>query len=419
MDRKQITSILAKPEKISKSKVLDDLKEYSLQPEESDKIARILSTPKTDILSDLPANEDSLGFKALIRTVSSIVISDSTQTPLTICIHGEWGSGKTSILKMIESQARLLDVHCIWLNAWNFETKADLISNVAEEIQREFELQEVHQRLHRSLDEWKASSLGFGFGNLVTNLLKNENSESGLIVFVDDIDRAFPEQIAMTIKSLKLILESPKCVFVLAMDMDIVAQSLESYYKHQNQSLFISSLSNVRSDVISIDQTEQNTIAKRFGHSYLEKLIQIRIEVPALTREAVNKYLKEIDIAPEVTEIINWAPDGEILNPRRLKRYINWLSITLQLIISLPMPPEVSNLTALRAMALRYDYPDIYDNLIHLHDPFGLDEELVNRLGFSEQSFKDYLDKLPLNELEEFNRFLNTMPMLDAKRRKE
>lgn len=423
MAKQNLTSILAQPEKVLKPKSPYELsKQYDLSPEISEEIARILNTPRTDILSDLPVNEDALGFNALVRTISNVVFSESTQTPITICIDGKWGSGKTSILKMIEAQARMLEFHRIWLNAWNIDSTEDFISTVEEELRREFNLQEAeNQPLRHHLEAWKLSPLGFGFGNLVKYLLESKSRHARLIVFVDDIDRAFPDQIGRILKNLKLILESPRCVFILAMDMDIVAQSLENYYETQVQNLSITSLSNIKGRDIYIEPTRQARAA-RFGYSYLEKLIQIRVEVPPLTRQAVDKYLQEIGIAPEVLEIVRWAPDEEILNPRRLKRYINWLSISLYLIISVPKPPNLSNLTALRALALRYDYPEIYEHILRGGD---VSPELIQR-SLQRKSpeedatdFGKYLKKLPPAELKKFDEFLHKTPVLDTRRKRD
>src|SRR5204863_171441 len=54
------------------------------------------------------------------------------------------------------------------------------------------------------------------FQELVRVLLKDSGRPSPrLIIFIDDLDRALPEQVADVFKNLKLILESPRCVFVL------------------------------------------------------------------------------------------------------------------------------------------------------------------------------------------------------------
>ena len=53
-------------------------------------------------LNDQETATDLLYFEAISRTVVRL-IDASKNDPLTIGIHGDWGAGKSSILKMIQS----------------------------------------------------------------------------------------------------------------------------------------------------------------------------------------------------------------------------------------------------------------------------------------------------------------------------
>ena len=367
---------MTQPEKTATPKDLNAFsKQLGLDAKQVGEIIKISGKPSVNILSDPPANEDTFGVDALVRILSNVILSEETQTPITIGIDGKWGTGKTSILQMIEAQARMLEFHCIWLNAWSLENTQHLIAAVTGEIQREIDIKISGKRkeaLKRQLSKWWAQRLlgdlvdstvqtlqeheqdlsevasavisRRSFEELIQGLLQSSKYEpSRLIVFIDDIDRALPDQIAAILKNLKLILEVPNCVFVLAMDMDIVARAIENYYT----------------------QSDHEPVGEEgFGYSYLEKLIQIRVEVPALTRESAYAALRKMGLDPEVFEIIHWAPDEDVLNPRCLKQYVNWLSISLQLIRSLLLPSGVRNITALRAMALRRSCPEIYNRLL-------------------------------------------------------
>ena len=44
--------------------------------------------------------KDALGFKVFAKTLEEIVCS--SETPITIGVYGEWGSGKTSLMRMTE-----------------------------------------------------------------------------------------------------------------------------------------------------------------------------------------------------------------------------------------------------------------------------------------------------------------------------
>ena len=53
-------------------------------------------------VTDLPAYEDEFDIKHYINGLANFI--KSCETPLTIAIQGEWGSGKTSIMNMVREQ---------------------------------------------------------------------------------------------------------------------------------------------------------------------------------------------------------------------------------------------------------------------------------------------------------------------------
>ncbi|WP_298816678.1 KAP family P-loop NTPase fold protein [Chloroflexus sp.] len=70
---------------------------------------------------DLPATEDELGFDPAIKTLTKI-IQDAQQadTPLTIGIYGPWGSGKTSMMRMILEKLDYTKCVTVWFDAWRY-----------------------------------------------------------------------------------------------------------------------------------------------------------------------------------------------------------------------------------------------------------------------------------------------------------
>ncbi|MBP1465496.1 hypothetical protein EYB53_007240 [Candidatus Chloroploca sp. M-50] len=92
---------------------------------------------------DLPTIQDELGFGPSALALAEIVQgAHLDDTPLTIGIYGPWGSGKTSIMKMIyepfnNSAAPHPEVIPIWFDAWRYAQsealwRALLISVIAE-----------------------------------------------------------------------------------------------------------------------------------------------------------------------------------------------------------------------------------------------------------------------------------------------
>ncbi|MFZ6047393.1 Qat anti-phage system ATPase QatA [Pseudomonas sp. CR3202] len=91
-------------------------------------------------LNDQETATDLLYYEAIASTVVKL-IRETQQAPITIGVHGDWGAGKSSVLKM--TQAAFQDdgdVLCLWFNGWTFEgfedAKTVIIENVIEDLRR-------------------------------------------------------------------------------------------------------------------------------------------------------------------------------------------------------------------------------------------------------------------------------------------
>ncbi|MEA5535062.1 GUN4 domain-containing protein [Crocosphaera sp. XPORK-15E] len=57
-------------------------------------------------VGDQPATEDALGFTPYVIAMAEFLTHPNTKAPLTISIEGEWGSGKSSFMKQLETQIK-------------------------------------------------------------------------------------------------------------------------------------------------------------------------------------------------------------------------------------------------------------------------------------------------------------------------
>lgn len=90
------------------------------------------------IIPDNETDIDLLYYEAISKTVVSLLDS-ADDTALTVGIHGDWGAGKSSILKMLEAEyADKDEVLCVVFNGWLFQgfedTKAVLIETIIEKL---------------------------------------------------------------------------------------------------------------------------------------------------------------------------------------------------------------------------------------------------------------------------------------------
>jgi len=74
----------------------------------------------TSTVSDLPAEHDALDFTPYVNALADIIVSPTTDTPLTIGIFGTWGSGKTSLMLMVKNRLPK-SFRSTWFNAWAYD----------------------------------------------------------------------------------------------------------------------------------------------------------------------------------------------------------------------------------------------------------------------------------------------------------
>ena len=92
------------------------------------------------IVADNETSVDLLYYEAIARTVVRLV-SEKSDEPLSVGVHGDWGAGKSSVLMMVEEtfekDERIL---CVRFNGWLFQgfedAKAVLIETIVDELLR-------------------------------------------------------------------------------------------------------------------------------------------------------------------------------------------------------------------------------------------------------------------------------------------
>lgn len=89
-------------------------------------------------LNDQETSTDLLYYTAIASTVVRLV-DETSDAPITIGVHGDWGAGKSSVLKMLEAACEKKDkTHCIWFNGWTFEgfedAKTVIIETIVEDL---------------------------------------------------------------------------------------------------------------------------------------------------------------------------------------------------------------------------------------------------------------------------------------------
>lgn len=79
--------------------------------------------PYGSILADRPTEKDTLGFSPYVRALRDFIIDPGTNPPVTISIEGEWGVGKSSFMRQLNSQVRKSGYKTVEFHPWRHENE--------------------------------------------------------------------------------------------------------------------------------------------------------------------------------------------------------------------------------------------------------------------------------------------------------
>jgi hypothetical protein len=122
------------------------------------------------LIPDHETAVDFLNYEAVAKTVVAL-LKENREHALTIGIHGDWGAGKSSVLKMVE--AGMSDdkkVACLWFNGWTFQgfddAKTVLIEVIVSELIRQRstygKVKEMGHKLLKRVNVMKLARHGIG-----------------------------------------------------------------------------------------------------------------------------------------------------------------------------------------------------------------------------------------------------------------
>ena len=104
-------------------------------------------------ISDLPTSNDLLGIDKYTKGLKSFI--ETCSTPLSISIQGDWGIGKTSMMRQVQEK---LNNNCktIWFNTWQFSQfnltpylSVQFLSALIKEIESKGETKEQYNRVKK------------------------------------------------------------------------------------------------------------------------------------------------------------------------------------------------------------------------------------------------------------------------------
>jgi uncharacterized protein YjbI with pentapeptide repeats len=274
------------------------------------------------IVVDTPTRE-GLGFQDYADALVNIIVDSGS--PFTIGILGEWGVGKTSLMKTMFEKLKAKhekNVIPIWFNAWRCEREKvfaiiPLLQLLVSEI-KDKKLRKAFIEILKSLQlkfslpggaELSAGGVSqnqFGEDLYYAELDAIETSlketDKKIVVFIDDLDRCAPDKILEVLESTKVFLDVKNFVYVLGLNSEVVVKAIDQKYKDMGIN----------------------------GEDYLEKIVQIPFRIPDWNVSDRGEFLtdlidKEIDSAYQETfrEYKDIIKEVIERTPRQLKRFIN------------------------------------------------------------------------------------------------
>ena len=390
---------------------------------------------KTYIVNDQPTETDALDFTPYVETLADII--QTGNTPLTIGVFGTWGSGKTSLMKMVKKSLPS-DFTVAWFDAWKYDKEETLwrafilsvltaVRSTIKEGQPTEDLEYLETMLYRAIEIEKAGgvtidltkfggaiakggiqlALSFIPGGAVLSefvkkvqelgaeALTNEATEAiqrertkiqieqvrfleqfqdkfriliqqhvsnngkRLVVFVDDLDRCLPEKAIEVLEAIKLFLDVQDCVFVLGIDLYVIARGIEMKY----------------------NDVENRTVAEGKPHftiegiKYLEKIIQLPFQIPPVIQDDMGKFVEGLSNEWSHEDCHKVFAEGLGDNPRNIKRTVNTFLMLSKLAEKRKekLKGQVKPIRLAKVVAIQAVHPDMF-NLLLKEEPRYLRE---------------------------------------------
>lgn len=262
--------------------------------------------------SDKPISkisQDLLGRAPFSFQLAKAINNYNENSGLVIGIYGGWGTGKTSIINMIENEIiNFEDDKTIFIrfSPWNYSDKDSLIRLFFESLKIKLNIhhnKNIDNAIDNYLEALDILTLIPGINYTIVGIIKkfiktfrkkNEAFDleankkylekqlsainKKIIVVIDDLDRLTNIQIRETFQLVKQVADFPNVIYILSMDREVVARAL--------------------TEVQNID-----------GNEYLEKIVQIPFEIPEIGKDKLQYILNS-----KIEKIIESSSDKMEIN---------------------------------------------------------------------------------------------------------
>lgn len=390
-----------------------------------------------------------------------------TDPPFVFGLMGDWGSGKTSALSILQDQIRMKAVgehSCyfvpIWFNAWIYENEANIIYPLLHSIKKNYEDRfQVLEKADQFSSAFKKVTYvstmaisdlairsvtnhivgeSLSLNDLVKRLEefeeKSDALDSVLNRWANDIDNlkdafekllyAYATALSKKLKNDGDNIDASKIRFVILIDdLDrCLPQTAISILENIKNFLSIKSCIYV----LALNQKViYQGIATKYqglninGRQYLEKIVNYSFYIPQPKDDILGKFVVNSlkDLAPDLLDEntrIAFDNFGHTLkechfnNPRKIKRVLNQYLLYLSTNLDVQKLSFLNNITKLIIMG-EY-YPEIYQLFVKSPEKA---KNALSKLGGMDFSLDDFKDIQGINIIDSYIELKRVKPLFD------
>ncbi len=323
---------------------------------------------------------DTFGIGMYVDGLCNFIVN--CDSPMTISIQGDWGSGKTSMMNMIKE--KISDkVHPIWFNTWQFsqfqmqnELTVSMLCALLSELDYSQEkvkkvvgfLSGAAKTAAGILTEMVAGGIAadkvtgaleggnLDFAEEIKNLKTKfqeavndklkKTQKDRVVIFVDDLDRLQPSKAVELLEVLKVFLDCENCVYVLAVDYEVVTQGIKQKFG--------------------------DMVGEQKGKSFFDKIIQLPFKMPVAQYDIckyVTDQLSKMNMKTDSTDVKDYVDLISLsigCNPRSMKRLFNTyllIDIILQSTFSSKNRDNVRKLL-FATICMQMEFDELYEYIV-------------------------------------------------------
>ena len=315
-------------------------------------VEQVTSGKKSKMYSDHPISDASrFNFEAYSDAISKIILDKENKTPFSITINGEWGKGKTTLMKTIRNKLKTESgkegnrkVRSVWFEAWKYSETDSMLAALIFEIFKEMGKGGMIDKIKAAMvggkkinvlkefsdvirlptmglveiDKWFEDQVykkELAFYDLFQDYMdiilttfvlekdegKFSDEDGVLVIFIDDLDRCPPKQITKVLESINLFFDQEGCFFVFGADISLISNAID---------------------------VEYNGIEGFSGVDYIKKMIQLQFDLPAIGEKDIMGFMEEeLEIEDELKVYFEMITKGLESNQREIKRFLNSLNL--------------------------------------------------------------------------------------------